>query len=242
MPSRKKTLLPFLPLAAVVCVALSACSRHEQKHQHQTQAERLPKISALPPAPVSGAPDLRPPQPAEAQEAIKRVYDESVIVESSRAQYFIAGDLNGDKAPDLAVLVRPAPGHLAELNHELANWIRCDPRKVKPSVPQRHGRILLQMTEPTVIEQRDLLLAVIHGYGPQGWRNPQARQSYLLKNAVGGGMKALKPDEAMKFAGGVNRLPLLRGDVVRQTLANEQGLLYYTGAKYAWHRLGANGP
>lgn len=192
--------------------------------------------------PASGPPDLRPPQPAEAQEAIRRVYSQSVIVESSRAQHFIAGDLNGDGSPDLAVVVRPAPGQLAELNHELANWIRCDPQKVKPPAPRRHGRILLQIIEPTIIEQYDQLLAVIHGYGPQGWRNEQARQSYLLKNAAGAEMKALKPEEAMKIAGGANRLPRLQGDVVRQTLANEQGLLYYTGAKYAWHRFGSFGP
>jgi hypothetical protein len=165
-----------------------------------------------------------------------------VIIESSRAQHFIRGDLNGDGSPDLAVVVRPAPGQLAELNHELANWIRCDPNKVKPPAPQKHGRIRLNIVEPSVIEPHDLLLAVIHGYGPHGWRNQQARQSYLLKNAAGGEMKLLKPDEAMKIAGDGNRLPRPRGDVVRLTLANEQGLLYYTGAKYAWHRFGSIGP
>lgn len=195
-----------------------------------------------PPASASGPPDIRPPQPAEVQETVKRVYDQAVIIESNRSQYFIAGDLNGDNSPDLAVVVRPAPGQLATINHELANWIRCEPQKVKPSVPQKHGRILLQMAPPIVIEQSDLLLAVIHGYGPQGWRNPQARQSYLLKNAAGDGMKLLKLDEALKLGSGGNRLPRLQGDVIRQTLANEQGLLYYTGAKYAWHRFGAIEP
>lgn len=197
---------------------------------------------ALPPTPTEGPPELRPPQPAEAQEAIKRVYGQTVFVESSRPQYFIAGDFNGDNSIDLGVVVRPAPGQLARLNSEVANWIRCSPQKVKPSVPQRHGRILLQMVEPTVIEEHDLLLAVIHGYGPQGWRNPQARQSYLLKNVVGDGIKLTPFKEAVKIVGKYKDPPRLRGDVVSQTLDKNPGLLYYTGAKYAWRRLGTIGP
>jgi hypothetical protein len=197
---------------------------------------------ALPPTPAPGPPELRPPQPTEAQEAIRRVYGQTVFVESSLPKYFIAGDFNGDNSIDLGVVVRPTPGQIANLNHELANWIRCDPQKVKPPVPQPHGRLLLQMVEPTVIDEHDLLLAVVHGYGPQGWRNPQARQSYLLKNAVGAGIKSTPFNEAIKMVGKYKNPPRLRGDVVSQTLDNKQGLLYYTGAKYAWHRLGTTGP
>jgi len=197
---------------------------------------------ALPPTPAPGPPELRPPEPIEAQEAIRRVYGETVFVESSRPKYFIAGDFNGDNSIDLGVVVRPAGGKVAKLNSELANWIRCDPQKVKPPAPQRHGRILLQMVEPTVIEDHDLLMAVIHGYGPRGWRDPQARQSYLLKNAVGDGVKLTPYKEAVKIVGKYKDSPRLRGDVVSQTMNNKHGLLYYTGAKYAWHRLGATGP
>jgi hypothetical protein len=197
---------------------------------------------ALPPTPAEGPPETRPPQPAEAQEAIRRVYGQAVFVESSRPRYFVAGDFNGDGYIDLGVVVRPAPGQIARLNSEFANWIRCSPQKVKPPVPQRHGRILLQMEEPTVIEERDVLLAVVHGYGPQGWRNPEARQSYLLKNAVGDEIKLTPFKEAIKIAGKYKDAPRLRGDAVSETLDNKQGLLYYTGAKYAWHRLGPTGP
>jgi hypothetical protein len=199
-------------------------------------------MSALAPTPVPGPPELRPPEPTEAQEAIKRVYGETVFVESSRPKYFIAGDFNGDNSIDLGVVVRPARGQVAKLNSEVANWIRCDPQKVKPPVPQQHGRLRLQMVEPTVIEEHDLLLAVIHGYGPQGWRNPQARQSYLLKNAVGDGVKLTPFNEAIKIVGKYKDSPRLRGDVVSQTMYNKQGVLYYTGAKYAWLRLGTTGP
>jgi hypothetical protein len=240
MPSRKPLIQSFLLLFVIGYLTQIACSQHRQLPKQQVELQ--PKLMALPPTPASGPPDLRPPQPVEAQEAVSRVYGQSVIVESSRLQYFIAGDLNGDGSPDLAVVVRPAPGQMGELNHELANWIRCDPQKVKPPVPQKHGRILLQMVDPTVIEPHDVLMAVIHGYGPQGWRNPQARQSYLLKNAVGAGFDVIPATDALKLKKKLGRLPELRGDVVSQTLANERGLLYYTGAKYAWHRIGAVGP
>lgn len=197
---------------------------------------------ALPPTPAPGPPELRPPQSTEALETIKRVYGDTVFVESSRPKYFIAGDFNGDGSIDLGVVVRPMRGQVASLNHELANWIRCDPQKIKPPVPQAHGRMLLQVVEPTVIDENDILLAVVHGYGPQGWRNPQARQSYLLKNAVGDGIKLTPFNEAIKIVRKYKDPPRLRGDVVSQTLDSKQGLLYYTGAKYAWLRLGATGP
>jgi hypothetical protein len=177
---------------------------------------------ALPATPAPGPPELRPPQPTEAQEAIRRVYGDTVFVESSRPKYFIAGDFNGDNSIDLGVVVRPARGQVAKLNSEVANWIRCDPQKVKPPVPQRHGRLLLQMVEPTVIDKTDILLAVVHGYGPQGWRNPQARQSCLFKNAVGAGIKLTPFKEAIKMVGKYKDPPRLRGDVVSQTLDNKQ--------------------
>jgi hypothetical protein len=236
------SVLIFFPLIVIICFAISACSRSKQPQQ-QPQTEQQPKAVALAPTPAEGPPESRPPQPAEAQEAIKRVYGETVFVESSRPQYFIGGDFNGDGWIDLGVVVRPTPGQLAKLNSEVANWIRCDPQKVKPPVPQQHGRLLLQMEEPkVVIEDRDLLLAVLHGYGPQGWRNPQARQSYLLKNAVGDGIKLTPLKEAIKMVGKYKDPPRLRGDAVSETLENKPGLLYYTGAKYAWRRLGTSGP
>lgn len=227
MLSRKR--IKLLLLLFIIFVLSSACSHSEQGQQ---------MVFAPPPAPASGPPDRCPPQPEETQEAIKRIYGQTVTIESWRNQYFIAGDLNGDGSPDLAVVVRPAAGHLEELNHELANWIRGDPQKVTLPDPRVRVHHLPGMApEPIVISQNDVLLAIIHGYGPRGWRDPQARQSYLLKNTVGGSMSLQTTDEALKLAASGARSLRLQGDVVWQTLANEKGLLYFTGAKYAWHRL-----
>src|SRR5215475_15376922 len=163
MPSRV-TILSFFLLITIICAAISACSRSKRQQQPQTLVEQQPQTVALPPTPAEGPPETRPPQPAEAQEAIRRVYGQAVFVESSRPKFFITGDFNGDGYIDLGVVVRPMPGQIARLNSEVANWIRCDPQKVKPPVPQKHGRFLLRMVEPTVIEEQDLLLAIIHGY------------------------------------------------------------------------------
>ncbi|MBO0725928.1 MAG: hypothetical protein J2P52_10035 [Blastocatellia bacterium] len=239
--SSRITILSFFLLIAIVCAAISSCSKRRQ--QPQLQIEQKPQTASLPAAPPEGPPETRPPQPAEAQEAIRRIYGQAVFVESNRPKFFIAGDFNGDGYIDLGVIVRPTPGQIARLNSGVANWIRCDPQKVKPPVPQKHGRIFIHMEEPpVVIEERDLLLAVVHGYGPQGWRNPQARQSYLLKNVVGDGIELTPFKEAIKIVRKYKDPPQLRGDVVSETLDNKQGLLYYTGAKYAWRRLGTTGP
>jgi len=55
------------------------------------------------------------------------------------------------------------------------------------------------------------MLAIIHGVGSQGWRNPEARQTFLLKNVGNDDMEAqtLKSLRAGKYK---QRLPPLRGD------------------------------
>jgi hypothetical protein len=63
----------------------------------------------------------------------------------------------------------------------------------------------------------------------------------LLKNAAGDGIKLTPFKEASKMVGKYKDPPRLRGDVISQTLDNKQGMLYYTGAKYAWRWLGKTG-
>ena len=94
---------------------------------------------------------------------------------------FIDGDFNGDGSRDLAVVIKPAPNKLADLNEEFPNWILKDPfSSDQPRIPRLR------------VAADDTLLAVIHGYGPNGWRDSQATQTFLLKNAVGSGMAAFR--------------------------------------------------
>ena len=50
-------------------------------------------------------------------------------------------------------------------------------------------------------------------------------------------MKQQAGKEFLKEMKAVKDLPLLRGDIIRQTLDGKSGFLYYTGAKYVWRQL-----
>ena len=133
--------------------------------------------------------------------------------------------------------MRPAAGKLEEINSEMANWILEDPRQVAAPDPRKFDphqgvQILEPPKERPRVAAGDRLLAVIHGYKEQGWRNPEARQTYLLKNAAVGEMK---PEGRLAArAEAQTKTPRLLGDVIRERLGDEQGFLYWTGARYGW--------
>jgi hypothetical protein len=81
------------------------------------------------------------------------------------------------------------------------------------------------------------MLAIVHGVGSQGWRNPEAKQTFLLKNGVGSDMETqtLKSLRTGKYK---QRLPPLRGDGIKETVRGKAGLILWTGAKYAWYSTG----
>ena len=109
------------------------------------------------------------------------------------------------------------------MNQQFPPWILRSPFVIpKPDDP------------PIQIAQNDMLLAIIHGYGPEGWRDSQARQTYLLKNAVGQDVKAQKKSEVADDNKGV-ALPRLGGDMIGETLRGKSGYLYFTGAQYSWY-------
>ena len=84
------------------------------------------------------------------------------------------------------------------------------------------------------IQQQDLLLAIIHGYGVNDWRDPQATQTFLLKNAVGADMVVKTgSDFAQEHSG--KRLPRPQGDLIAENLRGVNGCLYYTSSSYQWY-------
>lgn len=166
---------------------------------------------------------VSPPELNEVRDAVKRVFKDSVEIDSSRKPVFIDGDFNGDNSQDVAVIVIPAPNRLAELNEEFPTWILKDPlSRNEPQIPHLG------------VTANDKLLAVIHGFGANGWRDSQATQTFLLKNVVGSGMTTrhrkdlAKPDKPKKT-------PYLRGDVISQVVAGNVGYLYFAGATYSWY-------
>lgn len=188
-----------------------------------------PKVEAPPPAPTvqeqqpQQMAKLPPPDLSSVQDAVTRVFKDSVLIDTKREPVFVAGDFNGDQSQDIAVVLKPSPEKLSNLNEEFANWLLRDPLATdEPRVPRL--RVALD----------DTLLAVVHGYGENGWRDPQATQTFLLKNVVGAGMEARQPKD-VATADKNQKRPRLRGDVISEVLQGRSGYLYYAGATYAWY-------
>lgn len=220
----------------ITCLIVSGCAKSVQPTQ-ETRLETQPTAPAQPAETASELPEkmpvLPPPPPAEARDAIKRIYEDAVTVDAGHRS--IVGDFNGDYSQDIAVVVKLSAGKLEELNGEVANWILGDPQKTKPPDPKKSVHRFPATQEPIRIEPGDTLLAVVHGYGPMGWRNGEANQTFLLRNAVGADMRMRSAKDVLKGAGKNGSLPMLRGDVIGGRLAGDKGFLYWTGANYAWH-------
>ena len=231
----KKAVTPFFYLfIACSILGLSGCVASEPEPPAVAEEQTIQPLPVPPTRPDKLA-KLPPPKPAEVQDAIKRVYKGAVTVDANHNTYFTVGDFNGDFSEDIAIIVRPVEASLPDINHELASWMTGDPTKIKPPDPKVVVQSEMPMPEPVVIEKGDLLLAIIHGYGETGWRDPEATQTYLLKNAVHGDMKTEPPDGYRKAnKDNKNRLRLF-GDLIGQVFEGNSGFLYYTGAKYAWH-------
>lgn len=202
-------------LLCLACALTMAC--------HRSRPETIsssPPIASASSKPVSKA----EPQPTEAElrEAIERNYKDAVVMDHTQTVPFLIGDFNGDNSEDIVVVVKPGAGKLSELNSEYANWILEDPHYIQPQ----------QKSRPVSVQRNDLLLAVIHGHEREGWRNSLATQTYLLKNAVG---KELEKQQVRQTSSdGSRALHVFRGDVIREQLDGTTGIIYWTGAKYAW--------
>jgi len=184
--------------------------------------ETAPAYQAPPPAPIVQVPTVVAPKLNEVNDAIERVFKDAAVIDSSSKPGFVAGDFNGDAIQDLAVAIRPAPGKLVEMNQELPPWLLRDP--FLSEIPKT-GTLRINDNEP--------LLAIIHGYGPNDWRDPQATQTFLLKNAVGPSLAVHGGKEFVKANNG-KKLPTIHGDVIEEQLRGIKGYLYYNIATYRW--------
>jgi hypothetical protein len=206
----------FLTLLSITLVLTTGC--HSAKIETPTTSA-APAAAANEPA-YKGGPG---PTDAELREAIIRNYEDAAVIDNSRAAPFLVGDFNGDNSEDIAIVVKPGEGKLSKLNSEYANWILEDPRQPV------HIRDLKSRPAPVTISGKDSLLAVIHGVKSEGWRSAIAKQTYLLKNAVG---ESFETQSSRQSNGAKSRF---RGDVIREKLDGTDGIIYFTGAKYAWH-------
>jgi len=229
----KRSLYLRLYLVVALAVLLAACAKPPQTETPPTP--ETPAITPLPPAPPPAPTpaNLPAPTPAEVRAAIARVYKDAVRVKEDGAPRFAVGDFNGDQAQDIAVIVEPVKDLLEELNSDVAPWRIRDPLSatLPPAVMAVKREEL--PARPVITAGDILLLAIIHGYGPQGWRDPEARQTILLKNAAGNPFRAAPRRAALAAIKGPT--PPLRGDVIQMTLADTAGFLYYSNSTYLWY-------
>lgn len=236
--TKRSITLSVCIFAAVISAVLWGGEKSDQQSAEAVPVS-TPKAVQPPPA-MNSRPEPGPiaksttAKLSEVQSAILRVYEGTLTVNPNN---FLVGDFDGDGSQDLVAVASPISGMLPRLNSELARWKLEDPRKV--TFPELKG--LPQNPPPPApvrAEEGEQLLVVIHGSGPGGWRNPEAMNTYLLKNAVGSGIGAQSLKQALvatRGNKGKGNLLTLRGDVIKQTLGGEKGFLFWTGADYAWH-------
>ena len=209
MKQRSACLLTFVLL-------MSACSSTTKR----VAVEQTPTYQPSPestPVRVAAAPAPRLP---EVKDAIKRIFKDAAVLDQDRNPNFLMGDFNGDASQDLAVIIKPA--NLEEMNQELPPWLVRAPRNNKVD------RALLK------IEKDESLLAVIHGYGTNDWRDPEATQTFVLKNVVGNDLK-IHTGKDFVAANPGRKLPRPQGDLIGETVQGTQGYLYYSVSTYSWY-------
>jgi hypothetical protein len=246
--SHKKTTelcLSIFTLAIVFCSG--SCTNQEQARQEprpNTVVEQ--PVKPPPPTPMlplsqpsidplagKARPKPAPPKPEEVASVLQRAYQKAVVTNNSQGAAFVAGDFNGDGSEDIAISVKPNEAMLGEINSEFANWTLEDPKKIIVQTGDLGVRRPSVQPAPVRAEKGDTLLAIIHGVGPDGWRNPEAKQTYLLKNGAGTNM-VTESAESLRSGKGKQNLPRVRGDAIRQNIGGRSGLIIWAGSKYAW--------
>lgn len=208
-----RTIIPCFVIALMICACSSGAKRQV--------AEQAPP--AYQPSPESTPVRLTAPAAAktsEVQEAVRRIFKDAAVVDTNFNPSFIAGDFNGDGSQDLAVILKPV--QLDQLNQELPPWLVREPRSKRD--PRQKAKI----------EKDETLLAVIHGYGANDWRDPDATQTFVLKDVVGNDLKVHTGEEFVNANTG-RKLPRPQGDLIGETVQGTPGYLYYASATYSWY-------
>src|SRR5215813_5504428 len=181
-----------------------------------SSSSKRPVVEAPPvayqPTPQSTTPiqltSVPAPKQTEVQEAVKRIFKDAAVVDTNYNPSFLSGDFNGDGSQDLAVILKPAKLDL--MNQELPPWLVRQPRAGK--VPRAH----------VPIEKDETLLAVIHGYGANHWRDPDATQTFVLKGVVGNDLKVESSKDFVATNSG-RKLPRPQGDLIGETVTGNAG-------------------
>lgn len=227
----------------VVVLGLLAMFGCGKTNAPQQVAETQPLPAATPePAKSAQASDISQPKPQDVQAAVKRVFKDAVTIDASHNPSSMIGDFNGDLSQDLAVILKPADGKLSELNSEFPSWIAREPLKDVLLPKSKALARAVSVRAPNAaagqtirFEQGDVLLAIIHGVGTNGWKDPEATQTHLMRGVVGADMHTMALSSVAKAYKGVKPFPTIYGDLIQQSLIGQAGFIYFKGGVYGWY-------
>lgn len=221
-----------LVILALAAMAFALAARRGPSGNVEVERQPPPATEPPPAAPNPASFEVKVPRPAEAEveRGVRRAFGE--VVRPAGARPGLVGDFNGDGVEDVAMPVRPAEGRLVEINDELANWSVQD---ALDETASRRGPA--SQGTRAAVESGDVLLAVVHGIGPKGWRDDGARQCYLVRHAAGAPLEARPRTELLHYVGRVPDAAQLTGHVILCASGGRPGFVYWTGSRYAWHPL-----
>ena len=148
-------------------LVLFGCAKPEQQPENRPESEPSPEqlnpqLAAPQPSPTEKI-KQPPPKPEEVSEALKRVFNDVVNLDTGRSPNFVAGDFNADGSEDLAIVVKPADTEMAILaiNDELANWLIREPKKVIVARALQDVRANEIHSKPDPIRKGDEMIVII---------------------------------------------------------------------------------
>ncbi len=212
------TATAFVTVSLLALFMFSACSSAPPPRKAEGPA---PVYQSTPESAAPLTPSVAlAPKRNEVENKIKTVFKDAAVLNPNYNPNFFTGDFNGDASQDLVVILRPV--NLDEMNRQFAPWLVRDPRSSQST----------RVRPP--IEKDETVLAVIHGYGTNDWRDPDATQTFLLKNVVGNNLKVQTGKEFIEANSG-RKLPRPQGDLIGATINGTQGYLYYATSNYSWY-------
>jgi hypothetical protein len=238
--------LSFCFILIIAVLVLSGCAKSRSSVQAAPEEPPAPQPTAAVSLPAPQRPadasKVSAPKLEHVKEAVTRIFKDSVTIDSSRTPSFFVGDFNGDQSQDLAVILRPVAAKLSYLNQEFPSWIAREPlkqvllprsRAANPAAARRYENPAAGQT--VRFTANDVLLAIVHGYGEKGWRDPDATQTHVLRDVVGNDIRTLPVAGAVKIYKGTKPFPTIYGDLIQETLIGQAGFLHFAGGTYEWY-------